>query len=1668
LPWSKKIITDSIRVREAAEHNLKSVSLDIPRNSLTVVTGVSGSGKSSLVFDTLYREAERRYLESFSSHARQFLGKLTRPAVGSIDGLSPAIAVDQKRVVRNPRSTVGTLSELYDHLRLFFARLGSSIGTHRAQPPTRSLFSFNNPEGACPVCNGLGVQDRVDQDLLIADPGKTLRGGALVITTPNGYIIYSQVTMDVLNQVCNAHGFSTDIPWRELSPEQQHIVLYGSDIIKIPYGKHPLESRLKWSGITAKPREEGVYKGIIPVIENILKVDRNKNILRFVRSVSCEACGGTRLKPEALAVTLDGFNIAQMAAMSVADLHCYFEQKRADSVQAAVLEPLRRAVLERTSLLQNLGLGYLTLDRESTTLSGGEAQRIRLALQIGTGLSGILYTLDEPSIGLHHRDNLRLLEMLRQLRDQGNTVVMVEHDEDTMRQADFLVDIGPGAGSGGGEILFAGSLQDLEEKIAVTDSRTLAFLTGAEEIPLPAKRRDGTGLLTVKGATRHNLKGIDVSFRLGAVNLVTGVSGAGKSTLVHHTLALNLKTAVGTRAGTRQELSGTRQETIIGWEALDKVIEIDQTPIGRTPRSNPATYTKLFDLIRDLFAELPESKERQWPKGRFSFNVKGGRCESCEGAGRQLIGMHFLGDVEIMCDDCGGKRFNDETLAVRYRGKNIYDILEMSVREALLFFDTQPGIKRHLDTMDQLGLGYITLGQSAVTLSGGEAQRVKLASELNKPATGRTLYILDEPSTGLHAADIKILLAALDRLVQKGNTVIIVEHHQDFIKTADWVIDLGPESGDNGGQVIAAGPPETIAQTPGSHTGAMLRHIFRTGGVPVPAPAPNHIPFPNKRNKRRNKRGQAKNSDNSNNINNYCTLEGVATHNLKNIDVAIPLNQLTVITGVSGSGKSSLAFDTLYAEGRRRFMSRFSTYARSFLTDSTGTDNVLTACRGMRPVVAVNRKSASRNPRSTVGTMTEIMDFYRLLFARAGQRHCPDCGVLLEQSLCPQCGFIGKQTLFATMFSFNHQSGACPLCNGLGTVTVCDPEKLVSRSDLSLYNGALSGSKTGRFYGDPDGRYIASLHAVQAETGIDFSRPWRELSEQEQQIAMLGTGYKVYDVNWQFKRKSREGEHRFQSTWQGFAAYVDEEYQRKHADKRGEAMLPLMTDRPCGRCGGTRLKKEFLAVRFAGINIAQLCALTVSHSIRFFRDNAESLITEQQEIITRQLRQEILRRLQFLQDVGLPYISPDRNSLTLSGGEAQRIRLAGQLGAGLTGVIYVLDEPTIGLHSRDTQRLILVMKQLRDTGNTLVVVEHDAEIIAAADHIIDMGPGAGRAGGEITAQGDVAAIMADPRSKTGRFLADPSLLKNTNPKRAPGNGLFIKGAFANNLKRIDITVPSGGITVLTGVSGSGKSTLMFDVVAQSAARQKACGCISVSGLENFDNIVVMDQQHAGDGTGSTPATYTGIFDNIRDMFAQSETARARNYKKNHFSFNLKGGRCETCKGSGEIRTSMDFLSDVSTLCERCGGLRYDEETLACKVNGKSIADVLNMTAAEALLFSKDLPKMNDVRRRLQILAEVGLGYLQLGQDALSSGERQRLKLAVRLIKGKGDRDLYLLDEPTTGLHFEDVQRLLQLFHRLADAGHTLLVIEHHPAVIDNADHIIQLGPEGGDDGGYLV
>ena len=1899
-----------IKIRGAREHNLANVDLNLPRDALTVVTGVSGSGKSSLAFDTLYKEGHRRFVESLSSYARQFLGQMEKPRVEHVEGLSPTVSIDQKSVNRNPRSTVGTVTEVYDYLRLLFARLGEphcpecgraiegqtpgeialrllALGEGQESPSSAillaplvddrkgeyrkeleelagegfvrarvdgavrrldeaivldrykrhtieiivdrirlsadrrarlvesiglalergggrvrallgdrliefsslracpdhdvelpeiepRLFSFNSPHGACPDCNGLGRRRRVDSRLLIPDPGLSISGGAFANLDREGKLLYTPYHLSDLEVVAGHLGVSLDTPWKRLPARARQILLKGTGKVELDFNVNWEDRGRKVSGTVTRP-----FRGVLNAMEHFLVWagggDWSK-VARFLAEGDCPGCEGTRLKPAALAVRFRDRHIAQLAALTVDDADAWMaaldlREGREGRVGPEILKEVRT----RLRFLSDVGLGYLTIDRGTGTLSGGEAQRIRLARQVGSGLRGVLYVLDEPSIGLHARDNRRLLGSLGQLRDLGNTVVVVEHDEETMRAADHIVDVGPGAGAAGGHIVASGSFAKVKR---AKNSPTADFLTGRRRIEIPeTRRRPEAGWLTIRGASQFNLKSIDVPLPLGCFIAVTGVSGSGKSTLIDQILYRAL----------RRHLHGAydmpgEHRSIDNIAAIDKVIEIDQSPIGRTPRSNPATYTKVFSEIRDLFTRLPESRARGYKPGRFSFNVEGGRCAYCKGAGMREVEMQFLANVQVPCDECGGLRFNRETLEIRYKGRTIHDVLEMTIHEALAFYADVPKIARPLQTMADVGLGYMRLGQPSTTLSGGEAQRVKLAAELKRPGTGRTLYILDEPTTGLHFVDIKRLIAALQRLVDAGNTVLVIEHNSDVIKVADWIIDLGPEGGAAGGELIAAGAPQDVAKAGRGATAALLAQVLNGSAPTSPVPA------------RRSRRKANQNA---------IVVKGARTNNLRNVDVSIPHGKITVVTGVSGSGKSSLAFQTIFAEGQRRFVESLSTYARRFLgrLDKPPVDSL----RGLAPAIAIDQGTASRSPRSTVATITEVHDYLRLLWARVGRPHCPDCGremrahypsaaarevlalaaarrvyitvplfdarrpvrfelsnaealndererllgeghlrvlvgdqeVRLDEDIrldleavtrieavidrvrarekhqqriaeaferayrltggvavartlsdaegpaqsielssrpgCVACDQFMEAELQPRMFSFNSHQGACPQCAGLGVSREADPELLIAHPEKPLIAGL---HKAPKFILKNSNSTVGPLfRAVVEELGANMRISWGRLTKKQRQVLLHGHGAKIYKIRRQRKGRRASRDYTYEMKWEGLIPLV----RRWHAASTGgawtRALESVMVEQPCPDCGGQRLRRDMLAVTIDGLNIMEVGAMKVATCADWFHDLGARLTPTEQEIATDAIR-ECISRLGFLEDVGVGYLGLDRPSSTLSGGEAQRIRLASQIGNRLAGVIYVLDEPTVGLHPRDTERLLDTLEDLRDLGNTLIVVEHDRDTIERSDHVIDMGPGAGEEGGHVVKTGTAKALARDRRSLTGAYLSGRKAIRAPE-RRRPGSGGFVRvrQATTHNLQAVDVDFPTGAFSVVTGVSGSGKSSLVMETVRPAvealfagAKRSNGVCIVQPRGDQRpLKKLSVIDQTPIGRTPKSNPATYTGALGPIRELFSRTPLARQRGYGPRRFSFNNASGRCPACEGAGAHLVEMHFLSDVWVRCDTCRGRRFTEETLEVRYHGHTIADVLELHIEKAALLFENHRK---IHRVLDTLCQVGLGYMRMGQSAttLSGGEAQRIKLAAELARVQTGDTLYLLDEPTTGLHFADVDRLLGVVHRLVDAGNTIIAIEHHPDVMLAADYLVDIGPEAGDEGGRLV
>jgi len=1857
-PHTARAAHDAIHVQGARQNNLRNLDLSIPLNQLVVVTGVSGSGKSSLVFDTLYAEGQRRYVETFSPYARQFLDRMDKPAVDHIDGIPPAIAIDQTNPVRTSRSTVGTMTELNDHLKLMFARAaqlhcrgcgqpvrrdtpdsierslceraaaagdprllvtfpvevpsifsedevrtlleqqgysriharrgdvlevlqdrfrhGSAerarvvealeaalrVGRGRVnvhvdadgdgqaggrvwkystdlhcadcdihyQEPTPSLFSFNSPVGACETCRGFGRVIGIDFGLVVPDTSRTLRGGAV---KPWQTKSFSECQDDMARHAARA-GVPMDVPFERLGEAQRRWVLEGED--------GWISWDRSWPGTWYGVRrffewlESKAYKMHVRVL-----------LSRYRAYTPCQSCHGARLKPEALlwrlgsrddadAVldpskrfrprdlacsdealhALPGLTIHDLMLLPAARTRAFFAGVHLPAPLDEATDLLLTEIRARLAYLEQVGLGYLTLDRQSRTLSGGEVQRINLTTALGTSLVNTLFVLDEPSIGLHPRDMGRVIDVMKRLRDAGNSLVVVEHDPQIMLEADRLLDIGPGPGERGGEVVFFGPPEAL---LRAQSSLTGDYLAGRRQVDeAPARSAASVpppDMLSLLGARANNLRDIDVDIPLGRLVCVTGVSGSGKSTLVQDVLYPALLKHKGKPVETPGE-----HRALIGHELLAEVVMVDQTPIGRTTRSNPASYVGAFDAIRQAFAREPAARERGYTAGTFSFNSGNGRCPTCGGNGFEHVEMQFLSDVYLRCPDCNGRRYRDEVLDVRLHGAgrttpaSIADVLEMTVSEAATFFGDRAEVIATLQPLADVGLEYLRLGQPVPTLSGGEAQRLKLAGHLAASAAARerraaqrgSLFLFDEPTTGLHFADIARLLQALRKLLAAGHSLVVIEHNLDMIRAADWVIDLGPEGGDAGGSIVAAGTPAAIAAHPSSHTGAALRE-YEASLLELARAVTRHAPPP--------ALPAAARED-------AIHVHNAREHNLKNVDVRIPRRQFTVITGVSGSGKSTLAFDILFAEGQRRYLESLNAYARQFVQPASRPD--VDAIFGIPPTVAIEQRTSRGGRKSTVATMTEIHHFLRLLFVKLGVQHCPDCQVPIEPQsaesiaarilreyrgqhvglLAPlvvnRKGYYTDLAKWAAGKGFGHlrvdgaflPTSPWPRLSRFQEHTIELPvaDLVVSAASERALRDALGqaleyGKGVVHLIGPLDGlmdgkaalgERVFSTRRACPSCGTSFPeldpRLFSYNSKHGWCEACYGTGLKIDQVGWDEARSRTGTEDHVLDSWIDW----------------------LEVDEACPACEGRRLNPTALNVRFQGHSIAQLTAQSVDGLERFVLElDLQGRAAE----IARDIVAELRARLRFLGEVGLSYLALDRAAPTLSGGEAQRIRLAAQLGSNLQGVCYILDEPTIGLHPRDNRILLDTLEKLGSKGNTLVVVEHDEDTIRRADQVLDLGPGAGRNGGRVVAQGSAGELMANADSITGRFLARP-LRHPLAPRRAVSSAaasIEIAGANLHNLKDLRARVPLGRLTVVTGVSGSGKSTLAREVLHDNLARLVAgrrkrqdgvlSGCRAISGWEAIDRVLEVDQTPIGKTPRSCPATYVGFWDNIRRLFAESTEARMRGYGPGRFSFNTAGGRCEACEGQGVKTIEMSFLPDVKVACEACGGQRFNGETLAVRYRDRSIGEVLNMDVDEAVEF---FAAHRSISHCLRLLQDVGLGYLTLGQPSptLSGGEAQRIKLVTELAKvrtdlqaeGAGRRrashpsarthTLYVLDEPTVGLHMADVEKLILVLHRLVDAGNTVVVIEHNLDVMAEADWLLDLGPEGGDGGGRVV
>ncbi|MHB8949636.1 MAG: excinuclease ABC subunit UvrA [Rhodoferax sp.] len=1815
----------------------------------------------------------------------------------------------------------------------------------RYTEPLASSFSFNSAVGACDSCRGFGRVIGVDYGLVIPNDKLTLRAGAIKpMQTPAW-----KEAQDDLMRHAEAAGIPRDTPWNKLTPEQQHWVIDGSPNWNGKWNQH-------WFGIKRffEYLETKSYKMHIRVL-----------LSKYRSYTPCPTCGGARLKTESLLwrigakadadsvlasaerfmpvgvswsraqlEALPGLCLHDLMLMPLERVRRFFDSlqarlgvpkgssdagstsspadtpSRADALSqgaaltseadAKTLKLLFEEISTRLKYLCEVGIGYLTLDRQSRTLSGGEVQRINLTTALGTSLVNTLFVLDEPSIGLHPRDMHRIIVAMQRLRDAGNTLVVVEHDPAVMLAADRMIDMGPGPGQQGGQIVFDGTTADLRH----ADTLTGAYLGGRKQVGLGFARLvfSNTPRLILEGAREHNLKNVSVEFPLQRLVCVTGVSGSGKSTLIQDILAPALKRHFG-----KSSESPGAFERLLGAEQLSDVVFVDQSPIGKTARSNPVSYVGAWDAIREIFATAPLSRQRGYTATKFSFNNGDGRCPTCGGSGFEHVEMQFLSDVYLRCPDCDGKRYRPEILEItverpltvrlptvrpelveglagastpsaglrtggsartvsvnaRPISLNVADVLNLTVSEAATLFAADRDVIRALQPIIDVGLDYVKLGQPVPTLSGGEAQRLKLAGFLAEAAKSSsasrqalakrgTLFMFDEPTTGLHFDDIAKLMRALRKLLDVGHSLVVIEHNLDVIRASDWLIDLGPEGGDAGGEVVAFGTPDDVRQHPTSHTGKALREYAASmGGVHgvSEVSAPYLV---------RAAAGGVVPADSIQIIN-------AREHNLKSLSVNIPHGKFTVVTGVSGSGKSTLAFDILFNEGQRRYLESLNAYARS-IVQPAGRPEV-DAVYGIPPTVAIEQRLSRGGRKSTVGTTTEVWHFLRLLFVKLGTQHCIHDGApvapqtpdsIAAQLLKSFCGqhigllaplVMNRKGVYTELADWARPRGFTHLrVDGNFLPTTAFPridrfkehtiELPVASLDVLPENEAQlrAALNAALMHGKGVVHVLSNLGGLQA--AMLAGTPTAPIGTMQafstlRACPVCSTSYAELDPRL-FSYNSKHG---WCPDCVGTGVRLTKEQRKvfddsvRDDDNKGreqtfaEPEVEDLVDAACPSCQGTRLNATARAVKFGaqlmppqgkpavagqsvaltragkaeapalsaaeGVAITELARLSVTDLRQWVEVlQTQGRMSQRETGIARDLVPEIKGRLEFLEQVGLGYLTLDRGAPTLSGGEAQRIRLAAQLGSNLQGVCYVLDEPTIGLHPRDNQILLGALQSLSDQGNTLVVVEHDEDTIRYADHIIDIGPSAGKRGGRLVAEGSVADIQGAFESQTGRYLlhamkhplkprrlvvvpagagavavraaagadspgasdagstslpgeptpaatpltrganlsvaassattivnlgsdsifvpappkkkkvaskleSDPNFTPSPTTPPKVQHWLTVTNATLHNLQNVTTQVPLSRLVAITGVSGSGKSTLARDVLlanVHTAVQKRATragrdamdageriswiGCESVSGYEAVDRVLEVDQTPIGKTPRSCPATYIGFWDIIRKLFADTLEAKARGYAANRFSFNTGEGRCAGCEGQGIRTIAMSFLPDVKVLCETCKGARFNPETLAVTWRGKNIGDVLKMEVDEAVQFFAAMPTIS---HPLQLLKDVGLGYLTLGQPSptLSGGEAQRLKLVTELSKVRDDitrrgqkppHTLYVLDEPTVGLHMADVEKLIKVLHRLVDGGHSVVVIEHDLDVIAEADWVIDLGPDGGNAGGRVV
>jgi len=1487
-----------MRIKNAHQNNLKNISLTIPENQLIVVTGLSGSGKSSLAMSVIANEGYRYFLESLPAYGQQNAQLIPTAEVDDIQDLPPVIKVEQSKRFQSINATFGTLSELAAIFRILFARYSAD------ETMSKSLFSFNHPKGACDRCHGIGQAEYIDLNKLIADENKTLREGAIVTTLPTGYIVYSQVTVEELNKVCKAHGFSVNIPWKDLTEEQKDVILNGSDRIKVFYGKHNLESRLRWEGFKAKPREEHFYQGILSVMKDILKRDRNKNILKFVSSETCPDCKGARIKADHLKFQWKGLNFHDWMELPLHDLYDKLNNQDLSTGEKVLVDKICTQLHD----LIRLGMGEYQLSTLSTEISSGDAQRIKLIKQVNSSLQGILYVFDEPSIGLTEEYQLYLRHILKRLISRGNTVMVVEHDLNFIQSADWIVELGPEAGVHGGEIVFNGPIQEFLETENIL-SPTLKELKAANTASIKQIKKESPK------AFHPESKSLTVVSRKTPQFIEN----------INHFCE-------------KEDLS---------------LLTVSDQPIGKTPRSNPSTYTGLADKIRDLLAKTSEAKSLKLAKGAFSFNNKSGRCENCEGAGVITLSMNVMGSINQICPVCNGKRFKPEVLRVHWNDKNIADIYNLSIEEAFEFFEEENQITSILSLMLQLGLGYIKLGQPSNTLSGGEAQRIKLTKHFAKPSK-KTILLLEEPSIGLHQQNVNQLLAALHELKKQTAGIICFENHPLFQSDCDTLVDNAQKA-------------ETLD----------LKDLEDQKTEQI-------------------------------------SIRGARTHYLKDLYFNFPKNQLSVVTGISGSGKSSLVIDTLHGYGLQEMTKQFSSYQQSRV--GVNFQFELDHIEGLTPTICITRKEKSFSERSDIAKQTGIDKILRFAFSRKAQ-------------------YEGEE-LSASHFSNNHELGKCAVCDGYGEELLPDLAKIVLDEEKSIATGLFEHNKALAYYGQAGSQYMAILKEVGLENGFSLETPFKEFTNQQKDIIFHGAGDKVWNADWNYKTKTNQGTQAVKMKWEGLFHYLKSEYYKTRKNKNIAHLYALFTPAECSHCDGSGLKQERLTFQIAGKSIHQIKSMDFKSLEKWI--SVDEKYKEVDQKLIEKIEPHLINTIKRAKQLHIDHLQLNRKSTTLSGGENQRVALIKQLNSPLKGITYLLDEPSAGLSNDNIPDLIQILKQLIDKGNTVIVIEHNKEIILAADQLVQLGPKAGKLGGYINYQGSPQDFLKEPECHP--FLKAPSKAVQVSEGKEL---IAIRNLSKHTLIKDELEVTVGGITAISGKSGIGKTTLVKDILIPCIQQGKPVNCESIEFPKKYEEVHYFESKKLRTYAATLLVDYLDLLKDITKVFAKETGLKAQD-----FSYKSKGSQCPNCKGKGYVETSLDVAANAIEKCEVCKGQRYQKHILEHKIRSTSIADVLAMNLMEL----KDwLAESRSSAKSIQLinqLEEIGLAHLRLDQpvQSLSSGEKQRLLLLNWLQKPRKNT-LYILDEPSTGLHYADIDLLFNILKVLGKEN-DILVIDHNPYLLE--------------------